>query len=154
MASIDPYQVLQISPSAEPEVLHAAFRALALKYHPDRDASARAARRMIELNQAYAMVRDPVARAELDRSRRRSPFDAAGVPPNGRPTIVPPGRRGSATADANATRLESGRYAGWTLKDLASHDIDYLKWLARHSSGLRYRREITQILGAKGVAAS
>jgi curved DNA-binding protein CbpA len=155
MATIDPYQVLQISPSAEPEVLHAAFRALALKYHPDRDASARAARRMIELNQAYAMVRDPVTRAELDRSRRRSPFDAAAVPPtNGRATAAAPGRRTNAAADANATRLESGRYAGWTLKDLASHDIDYLKWLSRHSSGLRYRREITQILGAKGVAAN
>ena len=151
MATIDPYQVLQILPTAEPEVVHAAFRALALKYHPDRDSSARAARRMIELNQAYAMVRDPAARAELDRNRRSNPFEAVAA---ARPTNGMTRATRSRPSDNTGTRLESGRYAGWTLKDLASHDIDYLKWLSRHSSGLRYRREITQILGAKGVAAN
>ena len=65
--SVDPYKVLQVLPTAEQEVLHAAFRALAMKYHPDRDSSARAARRMMELNQAYAMVREPQLRAQVDR---------------------------------------------------------------------------------------
>jgi curved DNA-binding protein CbpA len=156
--SLDPYQILQVAPSAEQEVLHAAFRALAMKYHPDRDSSARASRRMMELNQAYAMVREPELRAQFDKSRRaaRVPFDAASVPPmNGRMGAPPPQqRRGSASAAANATatKLESGRYAGWTLKDLAGHDPDYLKWLARHSSGLRYRKEISLILGSKAVS--
>jgi curved DNA-binding protein CbpA len=154
--SVDPYQILQVSPSAEQEVLHAAFRALAMKYHPDRDSSARASRRMMELNQAYAMVREPVLRAQFDKSTRaaRVPFDAASVPPmNGRQAPPTMQRRGSASAAANAsaTKLESGRYAGWTLKDLAGHDPDYLKWLARHSSGLRYRKEISLILGSKAV---
>jgi curved DNA-binding protein CbpA len=154
--SVDPYQVLQVLPTAEQEVLHAAFRALAMKYHPDRDASARAARRMMELNQAYAMVREPELRAQVDRAKRtaRTPFDAASVPPmNGRMSSPPPsmGRNGR-TLDPNATKLDSGRYAGWTLKDLAGHDPDYLKWLARHSSGLRYRKEISLILGSKAVA--
>jgi len=155
--SVDPYSVLQVSPAAEQEVLHAAFRALAMKYHPDRDSSARAARRMMELNQAYAMVREPQLRAQLDRARRtaRVPFDAASIPPmNGRAAAPPQHRTGSArdTASASATRLESGRYSGWTLKDLANHDPDYLKWLSRHSSGLRYRKEISLILGSKAVA--
>jgi curved DNA-binding protein CbpA len=153
--SVDPYQVLQVSPTAEQEVLHAAFRALAMKYHPDRDASARAARRMMELNQAYAMVREPQLRAQVDRARRttRTSFDRASIPPmNGR-AMPPPARAPrNGTANANATRLESGRYAGWSLHDLAKHDPDYLKWLARHSSGLRYRREISLILGSKAVA--
>lgn len=48
---LDPYRALQILPDAEQEVIQAAFRALALKYHPDRDRSARAAQRMRELNQ-------------------------------------------------------------------------------------------------------
>ena len=154
--SVDPYQVLQVSPAAEQEVLHAAFRALAMKYHPDRDSSARAARRMMELNQAYAMVREPELRAQVDKSRRsaRTPFDAAAIPPmNGRPAPPPTrtatGRNGAAQ---NATRLDTGRYAGWTLTDLAKHDPDYLKWLSRHSSGLRYRKEISLILGSKAVA--
>ena len=154
--SVDPYQVLQVSPTAEQEVLHAAFRALAMKYHPDRDASARAARRMMELNQAYAMVREPELRAQVDKARRvqRTPFDRASIPPmNG--SAAPPPQRSSGrnpTTNANATRLESGRYAGWSLPDLAKHDPDYLKWLARHSSGLRYRKEISLILGHKAVA--
>ena len=36
--AFDPYAVLQVLPSAEPEVVNAAFKALALKYHPDHDA--------------------------------------------------------------------------------------------------------------------
>ena len=157
MPSLDPYQILQVSPSAEQEVLHAAFRALAMKYHPDRDSSARASRRMMELNQAYAMVREPELRAQTDKSRRtaRVPFDRASIPPmNGR-TGLPPQqmrRTNASSNNANSTKLEAGRYAGWTLKDLAGHDPDYLKWLARHSSGLRYRKEISLILGARAVA--
>ena len=154
--SVDPYQILQVLPTAEQEVLHAAFRALAMKYHPDRDSSARAARRMMELNQAYAMVREPELRAQVDKARRtaRTPFDAAAIPPmNGRSAPPPSQRtmRGS-EKNANATKLDAGRYAGWTLKDLAGHDPDYLKWLSRHSSGLRYRKEISLILGSKAVA--
>ena len=154
--SVDPYQILQVAPSAEQEVLHAAFRALAMKYHPDRDSSARAARRMMELNQAYAMVREPVLRAQHDKSRRvaRTPFDAALVPPmSGRVTPPPQARRTNGSSASNtSTKLDSGRYEGWTLKDLASHDPGYLKWLARHSSGLRYRKEISLILGTRAVA--
>jgi curved DNA-binding protein CbpA len=153
--SVDPYQILQVAPSAEQEVLHAAFRALAMKYHPDRDSSARAARRMMELNQAYAMVREPELRAQVDKSRRaaRVPFDAASIPPMyGRATAPPSQARRTNGTAANATKLDSGRYAGWTLKDLASHDPGYLKWLARHSSGLRYRKEISLILGNRAVA--
>jgi curved DNA-binding protein CbpA len=154
MPPLDPYQILQVSPTAEQEVLRAAYRALALKYHPDRDASARAVRRMIELNQAYEMVREPELRAQVDKARRRTPFDIASIPPmNGHATPPPPPRRtGTASTTATATRLDSGRYAGWTLKDLASHDPGYLKWLSRHSSGLRYRREISLILGSRAVA--
>jgi len=34
--------------------------------------------------------------------------------------------------------LDFGRYAGWSLGDLARHDPNYLRWLSRHSSGNRY----------------
>jgi hypothetical protein len=59
-----------------------------------------------------------------------------------------------ARAEAAGTRLEAGRYAGWMLRDLADHDPDYLRWLSRHASGLRYRTEINRVLGAKGVPAA
>jgi curved DNA-binding protein CbpA len=144
----DPYKVLQVIPTADQEVVRAAFRALALKYHPDRDSSPRAARRMIELNEAYAMVRDAEARGQLDRTRMRK-YDYEATPSgNGEATSPPPPRAG-----ATGTQLEQGRYAGWTLRDLASHDPDYLRWLARHASGLRYRSEIATLLAAKGASA-
>jgi curved DNA-binding protein CbpA len=59
----DPYAVLQVVPNADQEVIDAAFRALARKYHPDRDATRRAAEKMAELNLAYALVRDPKLRS-------------------------------------------------------------------------------------------
>jgi hypothetical protein len=62
---------------------------------------------------------------------------------------VPPPRSASA-----GTRLEFGRYTGWTLRDLARRDPDYLRWLSRHVSGLRYRTEIYSILGRMGTSAA
>jgi len=144
----DPYRVLQVLPNAEQEVLRAAFRALALKYHPDHDSSARAARRMIEINEAYAMVRDAESRAQLDRARLRK-YDYEATPTgNGDATKPPPPR-----PSGDGMQLDQGRYRGWTLRDVAAHDPDYLRWLSRHSSGLRYRSEIARILAAKGVSA-
>jgi len=148
MSVSDPYKVLQVLPNAEQEVIRAAFHALALKYHPDRDPSTRASRRMIELNQAYAMVRDAEARAQLERGQRGPAYDFS-TRSAGRASAAPPGR-----GDKTSIQLETGRYAGWTLKDLGDHDPDYLRWLSRHSSGLRYRSEIARILGAKGFSAA
>lgn len=146
MGVTDPYKVLQVMPNAEQEVVRAAFRALALKYHPDHDSSQRAARRMIELNEAYAMVRDTESRAKVDRARLRN-YDYEATPAgNGAATTPAPPRATSA-----GTQLDQGRYAGWTLRDVAAHDPDYLRWLSRHSSGLRYRSEIARLLAARGA---
>jgi len=61
------YEILQVDPQAEPEVLEAAYRRLARKYHPDVSGSAAAVERMKELNAAYEVLRDPGRRAEYDR---------------------------------------------------------------------------------------
>lgn len=62
------YKLLQIDPSAEPEVIAAAYRRLAMKYHPDTNSdSAEAKARMQALNEAYAVLSDPVRRAAYDR---------------------------------------------------------------------------------------
>jgi DnaJ domain len=65
----DAYRVLQVDPSAEPEVIEAAYRRLARKYHPDVSDDPDAAARMRELSAAYDAVRDPERRAEYDRRR-------------------------------------------------------------------------------------
>lgn len=141
---IDPYRALQVAPTCDQEVVHAAYRALARKYHPDRDPSRHAQVRMAELNEAYAMVREVVARERHDRAVRNAAFAplSAGV------ASAPP------RSAAAGTRLEFGRYSGWTLRDLARHDPDYLRWLSRHASGLRYRTEIYGILGRLGATAA
>jgi hypothetical protein len=60
---------------------------------------------------------------------------------------VGPGLDAPLTASFDATRLDFGHYAGRTLEELARVDPDYLRWLERHPSGVRYRKEIHRVLG-------
>lgn len=60
------YQVLQVDPAADPEVIDAAFRRLALKYHPDRSTVPDAADRMRDLLEAKACLSDPTRRRAYD----------------------------------------------------------------------------------------
>ena len=46
----------------------------------------------------------------------------------------------------DSTRLDFGHHAGHTIEELAASDPDYLRWLARHPSGFRYRAEIERVL--------
>jgi hypothetical protein len=61
------YQVLQVDPQAEPEILEAAYRRLAKKYHPDVATLPGADAHMKEINAAYEVLRDPRRRAAYDR---------------------------------------------------------------------------------------
>lgn len=130
----DLYQVLQVDPAAEADVIAAAYRVLARKLHPDR--AAREGERMIELNRAYAILRDPSSRARYDRDRALGIQQPIPVP-------EPDGVRYTAPT---AGRLDFGRYEGWTLRDVARRDPDYLRWLSRHASGARHRAEIEALL--------
>ncbi len=67
----DLYQILQIDPAAEQEIVQAAFKRLALKHHPDRNQALDAHQRMQELNDAYALISDPAQRAAYDRERQK-----------------------------------------------------------------------------------
>ncbi|MCL0075456.1 DnaJ domain-containing protein [Dehalococcoidia bacterium] len=69
MASPDYYAVLQVHPQADREVIGAAYRRLAAKYHPDVNPSPDAADKMKQLNEAYEVLSDPARRAAYDRSR-------------------------------------------------------------------------------------
>ncbi len=48
----------------------------------------------------------------------------------------------------DATTLDFGHYAGRKIAELVTLDPDYLRWLARHPSGFRYRAEIERVLKA------
>jgi uncharacterized protein (DUF3820 family) len=57
---------------------------------------------------------------------------------------VPVGPGHSSSFDS--TRLDFGHHAGRTISELASIDPEYLRWLARHPSGFRYRAEIARVM--------
>jgi magnesium chelatase family protein len=65
----DYYEILQVSPQAEPEVIKAAYKGLALKYHPDRNREPEAVKIMRELNEAYEVLSDPERRADYETRR-------------------------------------------------------------------------------------
>jgi curved DNA-binding protein CbpA len=67
--SADPYKVLQVDPEAEDEVIAAAYRRLARKYHPDVGGGPEAAARMTALNAAWELIGEPARRAAFDRHR-------------------------------------------------------------------------------------
>lgn len=62
----DYYKILQVDASAEAEVITAAYRRLAQKYHPDKNKSAGTTFRMQELVEAYNVLSDPDKRAKYD----------------------------------------------------------------------------------------
>jgi curved DNA-binding protein CbpA len=65
----DHYATLQVHPDAEPEVVDAAYRKLASKYHPDVNGSSDANERMATINAAYDVLSDPNKRARYDAQR-------------------------------------------------------------------------------------
>jgi curved DNA-binding protein CbpA len=228
----DPYKVLQVDPEAEDEVIEAAYRRLARKYHPDVSPDPESHRKMIAINQAWEQLRDPVKRAAVDRARLRSSGAAAWVAaadahartahpapsprtspqPPARPAAQPtpdastsPGRPGNwpfgsmsdpaysqtATSTVRGPKasttgrvpiggfssgvssrpegagaagappgnpsgsvLNFGRYAGWSLGEIARREIEYLEWLDRMPIGRTYQQEIDGILRAKGIRSS
>jgi curved DNA-binding protein CbpA len=221
----DPYKILQVDHEAEDEVIQAAYRRLAQKYHPDRSPGPDAAARMVAINAAWDILRDPARRAEHDRKRSApasgaarspapssdprasdagasdpaarntaardsaarnrapaSPSAASGTtPPPPRPSTSerPPetvsrdwtsGRSGTGSGyDAATMRapeglgaagpppgnpsgsvLNFGRFAGWSLGEIARADLEYVEWLDRMTIGRPYRDEIDVILRKAG----
>ena len=69
----DLYDALQVSQRADAEVIEAAYRALARRYHPDRDQSAGATARMARINHAWDVLGQPESRAAYDRDRLAPP---------------------------------------------------------------------------------
>lgn len=85
--SAEYYEVLQVSPNAEPEVIAAAYKALARKYHPDRSRDPTATLKMAKVNRAYEVLSGPTARASRGRetevrTERQKPLSSEHVDVN------------------------------------------------------------------------
>jgi len=76
----DYYAILGLVPSAEETVIRAAYKALAHRYHPDRNQShaAEAGRKMAELNEARDALLDPIKRKQYDQARGANTKDSDG----------------------------------------------------------------------------
>ncbi len=70
MEQRDYYQILGVEKSAPAKKIKAAYRKLALKYHPDRNNSdPQAAEQMKAVNEAYAVLSDSIKKQEYDALR-------------------------------------------------------------------------------------
>jgi curved DNA-binding protein CbpA len=183
MPELDAYKVLQVDPEAEDEVIQAAYRRLARKYHPDLASGGEAAARMAAINAAWALLGTPETRAAYDRSRLSprgdSPPPAPAPPPtHPRAPQAPPdtvsrdwtsgrssqgggfepsmraaeglGAAGPPPGRPSGSVLSFGRYAGWSLGEIARNDLEYIEWLDRMPIGRTYREEIDVLLRAAG----
>jgi curved DNA-binding protein CbpA len=164
--SADPYKVLQVDPDAEPEVVRAAYRALALKYHPDLSTGSH--ERMAELNRAWGLLRSASARAAYDQARsgggRASNARAAETPTPAGTTPATPGhpaagetpepRWAAPRGRPSGSVLDFGRYAGWSLGQVAVSDPVYLEWLARTPIGRTFAHEIDALLAGRAARAA
>ncbi len=173
----DHYKVLQVDPEADPEVIQAAFRRLAQKFHPDVAPGPDGAARMIAINAAWEALRDPLRRASYDLERASAarssaaeivrgsargagasaaPGSAAGagrISDTGSPAAPAAGgiqAAGPPPGDPSGSVLNFGRYAGWSLGEIARRDLEYIEWLDRMPIGRPYRGEIDAILRQAG----
>ena len=92
MAEESYYELLQISPTADLEIITAAYRALIRRHHPDRNPSPNADATTKRLNEAWEVLSDPAKRAEYDRKLGAGSSSRPAPPPRppNRPTQEPP----------------------------------------------------------------
>ena len=157
MVERDAYTVLQVRPEADQAVVHAAYRALARRHHPDGDTPA--IDKMIELNRAYERVRNEDRRTAYEQERRRpvavgpgstsQPYDSWDNRSSGMASSAAP-----AVAPSQGDTIDFGQYIGWRIADIARHDPDYLRWLSRHSTGIRYLKVIAQCFPGESLGRS
>jgi curved DNA-binding protein CbpA len=180
----DPYKTLQVDPEAEDEVIVAAYRRLARKYHPDVASGPDAAARMAAINAAWGQIGAPSRRAAFDRERAAS-LNAAATPSAGGVSPSPgtsaqrdpetvsrdwtsgrssvgggydatmrtadgQGAAGPPPGRPSGSVLNFGRFAGWSLGEIARTDLEYIEWLDRVPIGRPYRDEIDAVLRQAG----
>ena len=91
--SVNPYEVLGVSPNASNEEIQGAYRQHALRWHPDRNPNDEYSMRMMQrVNAAWAILKDEDSRAAYDRWERGEARSASGPQAWRRPhTDSPPG---------------------------------------------------------------
>ena len=162
MSEQDPYATLEVEPTASQEVISAAYRALARRFHPDVAPGTEAAARMVAINAAWELLRNPTLRATYDRQHGRSglvePAEAPGAgayTPGGhrwREGEAPgTGGAGPPPGRPSGSVLDVGRHLGWSIGEIARVDPGYLTWLESKPEGRKYLAEIDETLRRIGL---
>jgi curved DNA-binding protein CbpA len=152
----DFYKVLHVDPEADADVIAAAYEVLSGKLNPRTDRTGIHEVRLAELNRAYHTLRDRAARRAYDQERGKELMPMGPGEPGTDYLRLAAGpltervQAGLNGANLASMMLEFGRYAGWTLGAIARQDPEYLLWLSRHSSGIRYRTAILRLLHERG----
>jgi curved DNA-binding protein CbpA len=142
----DHYRTLQVDPSAEIDVIQAAYRVLARRYHPDLAGDDTVMKR---INAAWEVLGDRDRRAEYDRARSATGTSTQVAPivttePGARP--VSPDHAGPPRGKPFGTVLSYGRYEGWSIGQIALVDPEFLEWMRSVPGGRYLRPEIDAIL--------
>jgi DnaJ-class molecular chaperone len=128
------YDNLKVARNAPPEVIEAAYRALAQKYHPDRNPDPSAVRVTRIVNAAYEALSDPIKRRRHDKWIDSIKDDSSSVQsrPKGRQLVLGT-RTLISKAMAGPRSIPSGRFkAGIGLLARAIHWLRVPRRLRRH----------------------
>jgi len=142
---VDHYRTLQVDPSADVEVIQAAYRVLARRFHPDLAGDDEVMKR---LNAAWEILRDKTRRAAYDQTRSDGGGRTQSAIVTNEPTARPfsTDHAGPPVGRPFGTVLTYGRYEGWSLGQIALADPGFLEWLRSVPGGRYLRPEIDAIL--------
>ncbi len=171
----DYYAILMVHPKAEPFLIEAAYKRLAREYHPDFGNVGSKHEKMVELNEAYAVLSDPARRRSYDKEyarqtrRHQHAVDVANAQPVQPPTTAktakkapnqtgdpmrkdvcpsPPNPAAFGIDSGYLERAMEGAQA-WMLRE---HRIpDKVKWMTRVSCGLVGITISTLLFGTQGL---
>jgi curved DNA-binding protein CbpA len=107
------YDVLEVIPSASAETIHAAYRSMISRYHPDRVAAlgpelqAVAAARTKEINFAYDILSDAASRARYDEELHGREEEGTAPLLDGRPAAFHEGGPSAASSPPPAPSVKS-----------------------------------------------
>ena len=123
--STDYYSVLGVSTRASPSAIKAAFKKLALQYHPDVYKGEDAQERMRILLLAYQTLSDPEARRAYDARRSEHFLDGSARPVRvATDTPRTPQREGTTRSSSETGRDRKRRYAFPELRDELPAQVD------------------------------
>ncbi len=83
------YETLGISKDATEKEIKQAYRALSMKYHPDKTSAEDAVDKMKQINEAYSVLSDPEQRQQYDNPSPNQGFHGQGFPGQGFPPGFP-----------------------------------------------------------------